>query len=144
MNHTIKMYRAAGSAATLVLLALSIGAAHAGDVKVKLSGDQETPAVTTSATGVGSFSVADDRSLTGTVKTSGLADATVAHIHVGVAGQKGGPVVTLNKLADNEWNVPAGTTLSDADYESFKAGKLYVNVHSAANKGGEIRGQLQP
>ena len=35
-------------------------------------------------------------------------------------------------------------TLTDAQYEAFKAGNLYVNVHSDANKGGEIRGQLRP
>ncbi len=40
--------------------------------------------------------------------------------------------------------MPAGTTLSDADYASFKAGNLYVNIHTEANKGGEIRGQLKP
>ena len=34
--------------------------------------------------------------------------------------------------------------LTDAQHDAFKAGKLYVNVHSAANKGGEVRGQLNP
>jgi len=34
--------------------------------------------------------------------------------------------------------------ITDAQYDAFKAGNLYVNVHSAANKGGEIRGQLNP
>ena len=38
----------------------------------------------------------------------------------------------------------AGAKLTDAQYDSFKAGNLYVNVHSAANKGGEIRAQLKP
>jgi len=40
--------------------------------------------------------------------------------------------------------VPAGSKLTDAQYESYKAGNLYVNVHSAANKGGEIRAQIKP
>jgi len=34
--------------------------------------------------------------------------------------------------------------LTEAQMRSYKAGQLYVNVHSAANKGGEIRGQLEP
>jgi hypothetical protein len=34
--------------------------------------------------------------------------------------------------------------LTDAQYKSYKAGELYVNVHSDAYKGGEIRGQLMP
>ena len=39
---------------------------------------------------------------------------------------------------------PAGTKLTNAQYDAFKAGKLYVNVHSDAYKNGEIRGQLNP
>jgi hypothetical protein len=34
--------------------------------------------------------------------------------------------------------------LTDAQYKAFKAGDLYVNVHSAQHQGGEIRGQLKP
>jgi hypothetical protein len=41
------------------------------------------------------------------------------------------------------WNVPLGTKLTDAQYESYKAGNLYFNIHSAANKAGEIRGSRQ-
>jgi hypothetical protein len=40
--------------------------------------------------------------------------------------------------------VPAGSKLTDAQYASFKAGNLYVNVHSPDHKGGEIRTQLKP
>ncbi|MFT4045856.1 MAG: CHRD domain-containing protein [Solimonas sp.] len=129
--------------AALALLGL-VQAAHAGDVKVTLSGDQETPAVQTAAKGSGTISVGADKSVSGSIKTTGLTGATAGHIHAGAVGQKGAPVVSLTKVSDDEWAVPAGTTLSDADYEAFKAGKLYVNIHSAANKGGEIRGQIAP
>jgi hypothetical protein len=40
--------------------------------------------------------------------------------------------------------VAPGAKFTDAQYEAFKAGNTYVNVHTPANKGGEIRGQLRP
>lgn len=131
-------------ASAVALAVLAFGSAQAADVKLSLSGDQETPAVTTGASGSGVISVGDDKSVKGSVKTSGLTGATAAHIHAAAPGQKGPPVVTLTKVSDSEWAVPAGTTFSDADYTAFKSGNLYVNIHSEANKGGEIRGQLKP
>jgi hypothetical protein len=40
--------------------------------------------------------------------------------------------------------VPPGAKLNESQYQSYKAGGLYVNFHSAQYKGGEIRGQLRP
>jgi hypothetical protein len=77
------------------------------------------------------------------VTTTGIV-ATAAHIHMAAKGQNGPVIVPLSKTADNVWSVPAGAKLTDAQYDAYKAGNLYVNVHSAANKGGEIRAQLQP
>ncbi len=123
---------------------LAIGAsAWAGNVKVKLTGAQETPPVTTSASGTGTITINPDKSVTGTIKTTGI-DGTVAHIHVGAPGQSGPPIITLSKGADGTWSVPAGSVLTDEQYASFKAGNLYVNVHSAEHKPGEIRDQLKP
>jgi CHRD domain-containing protein len=111
---------------------------------VKLSGSEEVPAVTTSASGSGTITVKDDKTVSGSVKTSGVA-GTAAHIHMGPAGRNGPVIIPLTKSSDgNTWSVPAGAKLTDAQYDAYKAGGLYVNVHSAANKGGEVRGQLKP
>ena len=72
------------------------------------------------------------------------AHITAAHIHVGPAGKTGPVIIPLQKTADNEWVVPAGTKLTESQYQSYKAAGLYVNFHSAKHKGGEIRGQLRP
>jgi CHRD domain len=123
---------------------LAIGAtAVAVDLKVKLTGAEETPPVSTSATATGTITIGTDKSVSGSVKTSGI-DGTVGHIHVGAPGQSGPPIITLIKGADGVWSVPAGSTLTDEQYASFKAGNLYVNIHSAEHKPGEIRAQLKP
>jgi hypothetical protein len=132
---------ATGTALT-VLLAMSSGA-FAKDVKVSLTGAEETPPVTTSATGQGTIHIAKDKSVSGSVKTTGI-EGTAAHIHVGAKGEAGPPIITLTKGADGSWSVPAGSKLTDEQWADYKAGKLYVNVHSAEHKPGEIRAQLAP
>ncbi|MBA2658370.1 MAG: CHRD domain-containing protein [Nitrosospira sp.] len=118
------------------------GVATAGEVKVNLSGDQEVPAVQTSATASGAVTVEDDKSIKGKITTSDI-KGTGAHIHEGALGKNGPDIITLKKTSDNEWSVPSGAKLTDAQYDAYKAGNLYINVHSDANKGGEIRGQLK-
>ena len=111
--------------------------------QVTLSGAQQNPPVTTAASGSGTITVGADKSVSGSVTTSGVA-GTAAHIHDGAPGKNGPVIIPLTKTSDDTWSVPAGAKLTDAQYDSYKAGNLYVNVHSAANKGGEIRGQLKP
>ena len=127
----------------VVALTASSGLAMAKDVKVTLSGAEETPPVTTSASGSGTIKISKDKSVSGTVKTTGI-DGTAAHIHLGAPGQSGPPIITLEKTAEGVWSIPAGSKLDDDQYASFKAGNLYVNVHSAEHKPGEIRAQLKP
>ena len=91
----------------------------------------------------GSFTVGADKSVSGSVTTTGVA-GVAAHIHTGAAGKNGPVAVGLTKTSDATWSAPAGAKFTDAQYEAYKAGDTYVNVHSAANKGGEIRGQLRP
>ncbi len=110
---------------------------------VTLSGNQEVPPVSTAATGSGTIAVLMDRSVSGSVTTSGVA-GSAAHIHLAAPGQNGPVIVPLNKTGDNVWSVPPAIRLNDAQYEAYRLGNLYVNVHSAANPGGEIRGQIKP
>ena len=108
-----------------------------------LSGAQETTPVTTNATGYGSVVVnPTTRGATGSITFTGMT-ATAAHIHTGAAGTNGTPAVTLT--VDNMTHsatIPAGTVLTQAHYDDLLAGKLYFNVHSSTNTGGEIRGQI--
>jgi hypothetical protein len=129
--------------AAAVVLTMGSTLALAKDVKVELTGAQETPAVTTSATGHGTIRVANDKTVSGTIKTTGV-EGLAAHIHVGAPGEAGPPIITLTKGANGTWTVPAGSKLTDEQLADFKSGKLYVNVHSDQHKAGEIRGQLKP
>jgi hypothetical protein len=83
-----------------------------------------------------------DQDLTWSVEYSGLSGpATAAHIH-GPAdpGADAGVVVPFNgNLASP---IKGSATLTDTQIAQLEAGKWYVNIHTAANKGGEIRGQL--
>jgi hypothetical protein len=130
-------------AAIATLLAASFGLANAADVSIVLTGDQEVPTVTTAAKGTGKITIAADKSVSGTITTTGIT-GTMTHIHEGAPGKNGPPIITLEKGADSAWSVPSGSKLTDAQYNSFKAGNLYVNVHSEEHKSGEIRAQLKP
>ena len=113
-----------------------------GAVSVKLSGAEEVPPVSASGSGSGTIRVGADGAVSGSVTTSGV-QGTMAHIHQGAKGQNGPIIIPLTKSGDT-YSVPAGAKLNDAQMKAFKEGNLYVNVHTARNKGGEVRGQLQP
>jgi hypothetical protein len=117
------------------------GVAYGKDVKVTLSGKNEVPPVNTQASGEGTISIADDGAVTGSVTTKGV-QATAAHIHMGKEGANGPVIVPFTKEGDT-FKAPAGAKLNPDQMKAFQAGDLYFNVHSDANKGGEIRGQLK-
>jgi CHRD domain len=134
--------RVAMNVFAVVFAAYSI-CASSQEVKVALSGSQEIPPVATSASGTGTITVNADRSAIGSVTITGMS-ATVAHIHEAPAGANGLIVIPLVRTADNQWSLPPGTRLTEPQYESFKSGKLYFNIHSEAHRSGEIRGQIKP
>ena len=113
-----------------------------GAVKVTLSGAEEVPPVQTPATGSGTFRVASDGAISGSVTTKGM-QGTMAHIHHAPKGRNGPVIVPLAKKGDT-YVVPEGRKLTGAQMKAFEQGELYVNVHSARHKGGELRAQLQP
>jgi hypothetical protein len=128
--------------ALMAIAAAFAGLAMADDMMLKLSGDNEVPPVKTAASGSGTISVAADKTISGSVTTTGV-QGTMAHIHMAPRGQNGPVIVPLTKSGDT-YTAPAGAKLNDAQMAAYKAGNLYVNVHSEANKGGEVRGQLNP
>jgi len=111
-------------------------------VPVALSGAEEVPPVSVPGSAKGSFTIADDGSVKGSVTTTGV-QGTMAHIHMGARGQNGPVIVPLTKTGDT-YAAPAGAKLTPAQMQAFKAGNLYVNVHTERNKGGEVRAQLVP
>lgn len=145
MSHEFRNARRGPVLGWVAAAALILGstAVAAKDVKVTLTGAEETPPVTTTATGQAHIHIAKDHSVTGTIKTTGI-EGTAAHIHVGAPGEAGPPIITFDKASDGTWTVPKGSKLTDEQFADFKSGKLYVNVHSEQHKPGEIRGQLKP
>ncbi len=139
MNALPILHRFALVAAASALFALT--AASAQEMKLELGGKNEVPPVATSATGTGAFSVKPDGSISGSVTTSGM-EGTMAHIHEGAAGANGPVRIPLTKDGD-KWVVPEGTRLDDAQRKALREGRLYVNVHSKAHPGGELRAQLK-
>lgn len=133
----------AGAGAAAILLAGCAGMSSEQGVKVTLTGNQEVPPVSVPGSGSGTIMVNADKSVSGSVTTTGVA-GVAAHIHQGARGQNGPVIIPMIKTSDNVWSVSPGAKLTDAQYEAFRAGNLYVNVHTPANKGGEVRGQLQP
>lgn len=103
------------------------------------------PANVDGATGEGSFTVdTNTGAVSGSVTVSGTTGVpTVAHIHIGAAGDSGPDVITLTGNDDGTvWTAPEDAVLDAVGIAAFEAGELYVNVHTEANPAGELRSQL--
>jgi hypothetical protein len=131
-------------AGALAILAGCQSMSPSTEQRVELSGSNEVPPVTTAAKGIAVITITADRSVRAEVTVSGMTP-TASHIHEGAAGANGPVIVPFTK-SDTDTNVfvaSPGAKLTEAQYASYKAGNLYVNVHSAKNPGGELRGQLK-
>lgn len=112
-----------------------------------LTGAQEIPAGTTTASGQARFALeADLNILHYTVGVTNLISVTAAHIHLAPVG-KNGPVVfglfnTSQGVFDATHPVGGCLPLTGKNLLDLVTGYYYVNVHTTTNPGGEIRGQL--
>jgi Cu/Zn superoxide dismutase len=109
-----------------------------------LTGLNEVPTNTSTGWGVASVTLSNNfQAVDYKIAVSGLSSAiTGAHFHYGAAGRNG-PVVHNLTVQDKYWagSVPAAT-LTSAFLDSLIQGKVYVNIHTTNNTGGEIRGNL--
>ncbi|HXG37605.1 MAG TPA: CHRD domain-containing protein [Bacteroidota bacterium] len=113
----------------------------------KLEGAQEVPPVTTTAAGTGSVRVNTDGTVSWDATVTGLSGAiTGSHFHNAATGTAGGVVKSMtftNNTSTGTWTATDGTQpLTDMLLRELVKGRLYMNVHTAANPGGEIRGQV--
>ncbi|KIZ36603.1 MULTISPECIES: CHRD domain-containing protein [Rhodopseudomonas] len=138
------------SAIALGAIAISVGAITTGPafaeemtMTTPLTSAAEVPP--NNSTGKGTAKVDYDtasKKLSWTITYSGLTGpATAAHFH-GPAepGKNAGVVIPIPNIAKSP--AEGSATLTDAQAADLMAGKYYVNIHTAANKGGEIRGQV--
>jgi hypothetical protein len=149
--------------AATILLGATAGAAQAQTIRftAALSGDQETPAPGVLTGAFGNASVTLDMA-TQTVSwninvfnlPSGINNA---HFHVGGPGVAGPTVVNIAfpATASNDFNLSGSATAANLNVrgdqgirswddflQALQGGQIYLNIHTAVNGGGEIRGQV--
>ena len=114
---------------------------------VALDGEQQVPLNNSLATAAASLTInLVTGAVSGDLTITGLT-ATDAHIHDNYAGANGGVLIALEPDAGGDpdlFAVPAAAVLDAAGVDRLLTGALYINVHTAANPGGEIRGQILP
>jgi Cu/Zn superoxide dismutase len=144
--HRIGRLTVATALGTACLLAAGAGVAQTKTFHATLSAQQEVPPTDSKGTGTATFTLDPaSKKLTWNVTYSGLTgDAGAAHIH-GPAAPGANAGVAVNLAPSGVKNPITGSaTLTDAQIADLAAGKDYINIHTAANKGGEIRGQITP
>lgn len=135
-------FRIASALLCATTLAFALPAkAETMNFKASLSSAEEVPPTQSSGKGdvTASYDTASKK-LSWKGAYSGLSGpATAAHFHAAEKGKNGGVAIPIAPATS-----PLGgsATLNDQQAADLMAGKLYVNVHTEANKAGEIRGQL--
>ena len=120
-------------------------ASNISTLSARLSGASEVPATSSNASGTLSANLDKQTSLLSwTVTYSGLSGpATGGHFHgPAKVGQNAG--VALPFTGSLESPIRGTATLTAAQMDAVMNGNWYVNLHTAANPGGEIRGQVSP
>lgn len=107
-----------------------------------LSGQNEVPANNSTATGAftGTYDT-DSKVLTYEVTYQGITP-TMGHIHRGAPGKNGGVEIGFKDVSSSP--IKGSATLTQAKADSLMAGLYYVNLHTQAFPGGEIRGNITP
>jgi hypothetical protein len=137
MNKTMWALLAFGAAVVFA------GPASAEKFKATLNGKSEVPPNASAATGSADIDYDPaSKKLSWKLSYSGLTGpATAAHFHgPAETGKNAGVAVAIPNATTSP--VEGSATLTDAQAADLEAGKYYVNVHTAANPGGEIRGQV--
>lgn len=146
--------------AVALAAASSTGAGQETSFVAQLAGRQEVPPVATNAQGRAVFQLnGSGTALTYRLTVSNITNVTMAHIHLGARGQNGPVVVTLfpgpTMTGRRDGTLAAGTITSAslsgplagqqlrALIRRMRDGGAYVNVHTTAHPGGEIRGQIE-
>jgi hypothetical protein len=131
-----------------LLATLAIGIAFAGPAfaeKMKATLDAKSENPPNSSAGKGTADVDYDaatKKLTWKLTYSGLSGPpTAAHFH-GPADPSKNAAVAVAIPNPSSSPVEGSATLTDAQVADLMAGQYYINVHTAANPGGEIRGQV--
>jgi hypothetical protein len=134
-----------------VLATLALGAtvafagpAFADKMKATLDGASEVPPTTTAGKGTADIDYDPaTKKLSWKVTYTGLSGpATAAHFHgPAESGKNAGVAVAIPNAVSSP--AEGSATLTDAQAADLTSGKYYVNVHTAANPAGEIRGQVR-
>ena len=135
------------SASMLALLTATVAfaaPASAEMMKMKATLDSKSEVPVNDSKGTGTADITYDtasKKLTWKITYTGLTGpATMAHFHGPAEAGKNAPVAV--PIAPATSPSEGSATLTDAQATDLMSGKYYINVHTEANKGGEIRGQV--